>query len=194
MLCRIDVKEAFRQIAVDPLHTAKFGYIFGEYAVVDLFLQFGWRSSPGYWDLVASTLEHAYNQTSSQDAVVSRHGRSDVAHAGADADSDWETMSIPPDRERVPSAGAVAGSPGAGRETMPIPPDCKRVPGSGVTADATDGGSEMMSLSPDRTHKPGAGVAAGDLRPGDDADPVKLRTSVWYRRWPRRLFLCAILR
>ena len=46
MLCRIDVKDAFRQIPVDPLHAAKFGYVFDEYAVVDLFLQFRWRSSP----------------------------------------------------------------------------------------------------------------------------------------------------
>ena len=61
MLCRIDVKDSFRQIPVDPLHAAKFGYVFDEYAVVDLFLQFGWRSSPGYWDLVASSLEHAHN-------------------------------------------------------------------------------------------------------------------------------------
>ena len=51
MLCRIDVKDAFRQIPVDPLHAAKFGYAFDEYAVMDLFLQFGWRSSPGFWTL-----------------------------------------------------------------------------------------------------------------------------------------------
>ena len=38
MLCRIDVKDAYRQIPVDPLHAAKFGYVSDEYAVVDLFL------------------------------------------------------------------------------------------------------------------------------------------------------------
>ena len=51
MLCRIDVKDAFRQIPVDPLHTPKFDYVFDEYAVVDLFRLFGWRSSPGRWSM-----------------------------------------------------------------------------------------------------------------------------------------------
>ena len=51
MLCRIDVQAAFRQIPGAPLH-ARFGYVFDEYAVVNLFLQFGWRTSPGYWDLI----------------------------------------------------------------------------------------------------------------------------------------------
>ena len=76
MVCRIDRKDALHQISVDPLHAAKFGYDFDEYAALDLFLHFGWRSSPDYWDLVASSLEHAHNQTSFQDAVVSEHGRS----------------------------------------------------------------------------------------------------------------------
>ena len=69
MLCRIDVKDTFRQIPVDPLHAAKFGYVFDEYAVMDLFLQFRWRN-PGFWDLVVSFLEHAHNQKSLQAAVV----------------------------------------------------------------------------------------------------------------------------
>ena len=48
MLCRINVKDAFRQIPVDPLHAAKFGYVFDKYAVVVLFLKIGWCSSSGY--------------------------------------------------------------------------------------------------------------------------------------------------
>ena len=46
LLCCIDVKDASRQIPVDPLHTAKFGYIFDEYAVVNLFLQFVGVAAP----------------------------------------------------------------------------------------------------------------------------------------------------
>ena len=88
MLCCSDIKDVFRQIPVDRLHAAKFGYGFGGYAVVDLCLQFEWHSSPGCWDLVASSLEHVHNQTSFQDAVVSEHGRSAVAHVTADADAD----------------------------------------------------------------------------------------------------------
>ena len=74
MLCRIDVKDAFRQIPVDPLHAAKFGYVFDEYAVVDLLLQFEWRSSSDCWDLVVSSLEHAHYPTSFQESVVSEYG------------------------------------------------------------------------------------------------------------------------
>ena len=135
MLCRIDVKDASRQIPVEPLHTAKFGYAFDEYVVVDLFPQFGWRSSPEYWDLVASSLEHVHIQTSFQDAVVYEYARSAVvALVSVDANAGWETMPIPPDCERVPSAGVFAGSQPTSRETMQIPPDCERVPGSGVTS------------------------------------------------------------
>ena len=41
MLGRVDVKDAFCQIPVDPFYAVKFGYVFDKYAVVDLFLQFG---------------------------------------------------------------------------------------------------------------------------------------------------------
>ena len=138
MLCRIDVKDAFRQIPVDPFHAGEFGYVCEECAVVNLFLHFWWRSSPGYWDLLALSLDHAHKQTSFQGAMISDNGRSPVAHAGVDAGAGWETMSIVLNCERVPSAGDVAGSPDAGRETMPIPPGREHVQSSGVTTDVTD--------------------------------------------------------
>ena len=146
-----------RRIPLDacrPPHAAKFGCVFGEYVVVDLFLNFGWHSRPGNWDLVASSLEHAHNQTNFQDEVASQHGRSVVAHVSADTDAGWKTMPISPDFKRVPSAGIVAGSPDAGTETRPIPPNCERVPGSGVIASATDARWEPMSIPPDlHTHQ-----------------------------------------
>ena len=172
MLCRIDVKDAFRQIPVDPLHAAKLGYVFDEYAVADLFLQFRGRSSPGYWDLVVSPLEYAHNQTSFQNATVSEHGRSAGGHVRVDVDAGRETMPVPPNCERVPSAGVVAGSPDAGRETIPIPPDCEREPDSGSTASVTDTDWEMMPIPPDRTHTLGAGVAAGT--PGPDRETIPI--------------------
>ena len=79
-------------------------------------------------------------------------------------------MPIPPDCERVPIAGVVGDSSGAGREMMLIPPDCERVPGSGITAGVTDAGGETMSILPDPTHIPGTGVAAG--APGPDREMV----------------------
>ena len=147
---------------------------------MNLFLQFGWRSSPGYWDLVASSLEHVYNQTKFQDAVLPEHYRSAVAHVRVDANAGWETMPISPACERVPSAGVVAGSPDAGRETMPIPPDYKRVPGSGITAGVTDAGWETMSILPDHIRIPGAGVAAG--APGPDRETISIPSD--YERVP----------
>ena len=38
---KMDVKNAFRQIPVDPDGEAVFGYVLGEYLFVDLRLQFG---------------------------------------------------------------------------------------------------------------------------------------------------------
>ena len=135
-----------------------------------LFPQSRWRSSLGYWDLVASSLEHAHNQTSFQDKVVSEHGRSTVvAHVSADADAGWKTMPVLPDYECVSSAGVVTGSPDAGRETMLIPPDCERVPGS---VGATGAGWETMSIPPDRGHIPCAGVVTGAPGPDRETMPI----------------------
>lgn len=58
LLCRVDVKDAFRQILVDPSGASAFGYTMGEHAVIDLRCQFGWRSSPGFWSLFSSAVEH----------------------------------------------------------------------------------------------------------------------------------------
>ena len=46
--CRVDVKDAFRQVLVDPVGAPVFGYAMGEYVVVGLRLQLGWRNSPGF--------------------------------------------------------------------------------------------------------------------------------------------------
>ena len=89
-----------------------------------------------------------------------------------DADAGWETMLIPPDYERVPSAGVAAGYPDADRNTMPIPPDSKIVPGSGITAGVADTGWETMPIPPDNTRIPGAGVAAG--APGPDQETMSI--------------------
>ena len=48
VLCRVNVKDAFGQVLVDPVGAPVFGYAMGGYVVVDLRLQFGWRDSPGF--------------------------------------------------------------------------------------------------------------------------------------------------
>ena len=105
LLCRVDVKDAFRQLLVDPAGSPAFGYVCGDCVVVDLRLQFVWRNSPGFWEWMASALEHAHTHSTFQGADVFQKGAAAVAHVG-----------IPPPRE-VP----VVSAPG----------DCGPVSGSG---------------------------------------------------------------
>lgn len=76
LLCRIDVKEAFRQVPVDPSGASVFGYTMGDQVVVDLRCQFGWRSSPGFWSLFSSALEHSHTHDVSKCRNFARRGRS----------------------------------------------------------------------------------------------------------------------
>ncbi|CAM9662681.1 unnamed protein product [Choristocarpus tenellus] len=67
MISMMGVKDNFRQVLVEPQGAAKFGYCVGDLLVIDFRLQFGWRNSPGWWDLLASALEfHTVIQTPSQ--------------------------------------------------------------------------------------------------------------------------------
>ena len=72
LLCRMDVKDAFRQALVDPVGAPVFGYVVRDRVVVDLRLQFGWRNSPGFWGLMASPLDHAHTHSTFQGADVSQ--------------------------------------------------------------------------------------------------------------------------
>ena len=80
MLCRVDVREAFRQVLVDPSKASVFGYVMGDVVVVDLRCQFGWRSSPGFWSLFSSALEHSHTHTTFQTASVLPVGAESVDH------------------------------------------------------------------------------------------------------------------
>ena len=71
LVCRVDVKSAFRQVLVDPAGAPVFGYVFGDRVVVDLREQFGWRNRPGFWVFMASALEHAHTHSTFQGADVS---------------------------------------------------------------------------------------------------------------------------
>ena len=48
LLCRVDVKDSFRQVLVDPACARVSGNVFGNGVVVDLRLQFGCRNRPGF--------------------------------------------------------------------------------------------------------------------------------------------------
>ena len=80
VLIKIDVTEAFRQVSVQWAGAPAFGYVFRESVVADRRLQFGWRSSPGFFCLFSAALEHAHRHTSYDDAVVMEQGRTATEH------------------------------------------------------------------------------------------------------------------
>lgn len=106
MLCRVDVKEAFRQVHVAPSGASAFTYVFEGQAVVDLRCQFGWRSAPGFWSLSSSALEHSHTHTSFQTSMVTAEGAAAV-----------QLVKVVP--------------PEAGRAAIPVPADCRPVDGEG---------------------------------------------------------------
>ena len=61
--CRVDVKDAFSQVPVDPAGAPVFGYVAGGHVVVDLCLQFGWRNILGFGGLVATALEQSHTRS-----------------------------------------------------------------------------------------------------------------------------------
>ena len=97
LLCRVDVDDVFRRVLVDPAGAPAFGYVFGDRAVVDLRLQFGWRNSPGFWGLMASALEHAHTHSTFQGTDVSPKGAAAVAHVGIFPPRGVPVISIPGD-------------------------------------------------------------------------------------------------
>ena len=80
LLCRVDVKDAFRQVLVDPSGSPVFGYVFGDRVVVDLRVQFEGRNSPGSWGLMASALKHAHTHSTFHGTDVSQQGAAAVGH------------------------------------------------------------------------------------------------------------------
>ena len=80
LIQKMDVKNAFRQIPVDPDGAAAFGYVLGRYLFVDLRLQFGWRGSPGWWGVVSAAMQHAQRNTTRAAASFSQAGDRAVEH------------------------------------------------------------------------------------------------------------------
>ena len=106
ILSKMDVKHAFRQVAVEWDDCTKFGYVFGYFVVVNRRLVFGRRNSPGLYCLLAGAIEHAHGSTSFDDAVATPHGLATTRHV------------------RV-------GIPAAGKAPLQLPPECRAPPGQG---------------------------------------------------------------
>ena len=112
IICRVDVKETFRQVPVDPSGASVFGYTMGDQVVVNLRCQFGWRSSPGCWSLFPSALEHSLTHTNFQSAAVSPEGAAAVDHVQIVPQGDGRTaFPLPRDCQQTMGTGGFAGSP-----------------------------------------------------------------------------------
>jgi hypothetical protein len=61
MISKMDVKSAFRQIPVS-IDGVLLGYRIGDLIVIDLRLQFGWRSSPGFWSIAGGAIKWSVQQ------------------------------------------------------------------------------------------------------------------------------------
>ena len=110
LLCRVDVKDAFRQVLVDASVAPVFGYVFGDRVVVDLPLKFGLRNSPGFWGLMASALKHAHTHSTFQGVDVSQQGASAVAHVRISPPRGVPVVSIPGDCGPASGSGGNAGN------------------------------------------------------------------------------------
>ena len=111
MLSKMDVKDAFRQVAVEWDGCTKFGYVLGDFVVVDRRLVFGWRNSPGLYCLLAGAIEHAHGSTSFDDAVVTPQGLAATPHIRVDIPAAGETpVQLPPECRVPPGQGGATGT------------------------------------------------------------------------------------
>lgn len=69
-ISKMDVKDAFRRVHIEWEKAPIFSYVVGEYIVIDFRLAFGWRSSPGWWGLMAAAILHSHRNTDVNTAVV----------------------------------------------------------------------------------------------------------------------------
>ena len=106
---KIHVKDAFRQVPVDPAGAPVFGYVVNDLVVVDFRLQFGWRSSPGLGGLMASALEDSHNHTTFRGARISRAEKNAVAHVQVAGHRPEIVVPIPFDCAKLSGKG---GGPG----------------------------------------------------------------------------------
>ena len=112
LICLVDVKEAFRQVPVDPSGASVFGYTTGGQVVVDLRCQVGWRSSPGFWSLFPSALAHSLTRIDFQSSAISPEGAAAVDHVQIVPQGDGRTaVPLPRDCQQTMGTSGFAGSP-----------------------------------------------------------------------------------
>ena len=80
LLAKMDTKRVFRQDFVEAKKSPTFSYVFGDFVIIDRGLQFGWTSSRSLWGVCATAAEHAHNNTTFTNAVVTPEGREATSH------------------------------------------------------------------------------------------------------------------
>ena len=105
LIQKMDVKNAFRQIGVDPDGPASFAYTFDDLVFVDLRPQFGWRGSPGWWGVVSSAMQDAQRKTTRESATILQAGIQATEHVQVEDDTGSEGEPLPVGFEIKPAAG-----------------------------------------------------------------------------------------
>ena len=105
---KIDVKDAFREVPVEITRAPVFGYVFGDFVVVNRRLHFGWRNSQGFWCSFASALEHVHNNTSRRRAVYTDSGREAIQHVVVTPSRESRAAALPPGYVAPPRRGGSA--------------------------------------------------------------------------------------
>lgn len=73
-------QSTFRNVSVEIDKSPTFGYVFGDSALIDRCLHFGWTSSPAIWGVCGAAAEHSHNMTTFDNAIVTPDGRAATVH------------------------------------------------------------------------------------------------------------------
>ena len=108
LLAKMDTKSAFRQVFVEAKKSPTFSYVFGDFVIIDRCLQCGWTSSPSLWGVCAAAVEHAHNNTTFTNAVVTPEGREATSHVQVVPPRENEVRGkLPPDYIFPPGFGGT---------------------------------------------------------------------------------------
>lgn len=92
----MDVSSACRHIPVEWSKAPTFSFTYGDNVMVDFRLPFGWRSSPGWWNLAASAVQFAHRNTSVTSAKILPEARKLVRHVKVQLQSSSTVNNIAP--------------------------------------------------------------------------------------------------
>ena len=107
----MDVKNAFRQVPVDPDGAAAFGYVLGQYLIVDFRLKFGWRGSPEWWGVLSAAIQHAQRKTTRASASFSQAGDRAGEHVATAPSTGRPVASWPEENVVRPAEGRGVDDP-----------------------------------------------------------------------------------